>query len=620
MTTHQFEADVRQILKLVTHALYSDREIFLRELISNASDALDRARFESLKNDKIRTVDGEAGITIALDAEAGTITITDAGMGFTEDEASKNLGSIAHSGTKAFAEALEKSGESMDGLIGQFGVGFYSSFIVADKVVVQSLSGEPDAKAIEWICDGGESYTLADGAKETRGTSVTLHMKEECKEYVDADRVKEIVQRHSEFVQWPILLDDDRINQEQALWSRNPNEITDEQYDAFYKNIASDWQDPLFHLHIRADAPIQFNALLYVGKTRNWQLDRMDFKSGLKLFQKNIKVLDHADEVLPRYLRFVSGVVDSADVQLNVSREILQQTPVIQAIRKQLTNRFLKKLVELSKKSPEDYTAFWSEFGHILKEGVQEFSPMSGGDPNSANKKRMTELLRYRTTSSDGELRSLAEIKASMGEDQKEIWYLADVDKSRLTNSPMLEGFRKRGWEVVLMDDPVDEWVVMVINEYDDVPLKSVAHGEAPAIEDTEEDEIAKAARDQATPLVSWMKELLDETVADVRVSNRLTDSPSVLVNQEGSMGSNMERILEATNQTVSKQKRILELNPEHPMVKTLAQMNMDGKLGIEPFARLLLDHASIAEGRMEDPEGFAKRLQTLMEKAASAM
>jgi molecular chaperone HtpG len=608
----RFEADVRQILHLVTHSLYSDREIFLRELVSNASDALDRARFLSLSSEDILAPDGDPGVRLYVDEEAKTITISDDGIGLTSEQAAVHLGTIAKSGTKAFAEMLKEKGTDSDGLIGQFGVGFYSAFMVADKVTVQSLSGLPGAEAIVWESDGGESYTLLPGERTTRGTDVTLHLREDSHDFCSVDKVREIVQKHSDFVSWPVLVDGERANQEQALWTRTPSELEDDDYIQFYKHVSGDWQDPLTWLHVKIEGNIQFSAILFVPRKRPWELDRLDFKVGLRLYQKRVKVLDHADALVPRFLRFVTGVVDSPDVDLNVSREILQQTGVVRAIRKQLTKRVLKKLKSLSREDAEAYNGFWGEMGHILKEGLHE---------DSENvKDLLTELLRYPTTKSEGELKSFADVKASFIEKQDALWYFTSVDKERIGEAPVLEGFKKRDLEVVLMSDPVDEWVVMSVKDYDGTELKSAISGDLGDEEEAEEDPIAKAAKEQALPLVTWMQGMLEGDVAEVRVSNRLTSSPSVLVDQEGAMGSNLERILKAANQQVMASKRVLEINPEHPMVKTLARLNNEGATGLEPFARLLLDHAAIAEGRLDDPKGFATRLQALMSRAAEGM
>jgi len=611
MESHRFEADVRQILHLVTHSLYSDREIFLRELVSNASDALDRARFEGLKNEGLLDVEGEPGISVSVDAEAGTVTISDDGIGMTQEQVVEHLGTIAKSGTKAFAEALKAKGESTDGLIGQFGVGFYSAFMVADKVTVDTRSGLPGSEAVRWESDGGEAYELATGEREGRGTTVTLHLREDAAEFMDEDRIRDIIAKHSDFVAWPVTIGEERVNQEAAIWTRNPSEVTDDEYKAFYRHISNDWQDPLAWLHVKLEGTVSFNAVLYLPKSRPWEMDRLDFKVGLKLYQKRVMILDHADQLLPRNLRFVTGVVDAPDVSLNVSREMLQQTPLVESIKKQLTKRLLKKLEEVARTSPEEYDKAWGEYGHILKEGIAE---------DDRQRKQLTNLLRYTTTSSDGGLRSFAQVKSDLGEGQDTIWYYTSVDKDRIGQAPVLEGFKKRDLEVVLMSDPVDEWVVMHIQDIDGTKLQSVMSGELPEEDGDDADPVAEAAKKNAAPLVTWMKGMLDGAVADVRVSSRLTDSPSVLVDAEGGVSSNMERILKAANQSVPASQRVLEVNPEHPMVKTLAKLNSEGASGIEPFARLLLDHAAISEGRLDDPEGFASRLQVLMERAAAGM
>lgn len=611
MESHRFEADVRQILHLVTHSLYSDREIFLRELVSNASDALDRARFEGLKNEDLLDVEGEPGIQLAVDAEAGTITISDDGIGMTQEQVVEHLGTIAKSGTKAFAEALKAKGEAADGLIGQFGVGFYSAFMVADKVTVDTRSGLPGSEPVLWTSDGGEAYDLAPGAREGRGTTVTLHLREDAAEFMDEDRLRDIIGKHSDFVAWPVTVGEERANQEAAIWTRNPSEVTDDEYKAFYRHISNDWQDPLAWLHVRLEGTLSFNAVLFLPKSKPWEMDRMDFKVGLKLYQKRVMILEHADQLLPRNLRFVTGVVDAPDVSLNMSREMLQQTPVVDAVKKQLTKRILKKLEEVARTAPEDYDKAWGEYGHILKEGIAE---------DDRQRKQLTNLLRYTTTTSGGALRGLGQVKADLPEGQDTIWYFTSVDKERIGQAPVLEGFKKRDLEVVLMSDPVDEWVVMHIPDIDGTKLQSVMTGELPEQEGEDADPVADAAKKNAAPLVSWMKGMLGGAVADVKVSTRLTDSPSVLVDQEGGVSSNMERILKAANQSVPPSQRVLEVNPEHPMVKTLARLNADGASGIEPFARLLLDHAAIAEGRLDDPEGFAGRLQVLMERAAAGM
>jgi molecular chaperone HtpG len=522
------------------------------------------------------------------------------------------LGTIARSGTSAFADALKEKGENPDALIGQFGVGFYSAFMVADEVTVESLSALPDAPAILWKSDGGEGYELTEGTREQRGTAITLKLRDDAKDFANNDKLSEIVRKHSDFVPWPVVIDEQQINRAKAIWTQSPSDVSDEDYVDLYKHVSMDWQEPMTKLHIRAEGTLQFNAILFIPANRPWQLDRLDFKVGVQLFQKGVKVLDHADNIVPRFLRFVTGVVDSPDLDLNVSREILQQTPIVKAIRKQITKKLLKHLAQEAKKEDESYyDQFWEEFGHILKEGIAEDGENS--------KDLLVNLLRFETTQSEGAPISLAELKEGMEEGQDALWYFTSVDKERIHSAPVLEGFKKRDWEVLLMTDPVDEWVAMSVSEFEGTPLKSVLTGELP--EDEADDEDTKKAKDEARPLITWMGELLSTDVAEVRMSSRLTDSPSVLVDKAGAMGSNMERILKAANQEVGPgAQRVLEINPNHALVQTLAKLNNDGQAGLEPFARLLLDHASIAEGKLDDPQGFAGRLQALMAKAAASM
>jgi molecular chaperone HtpG len=610
MEKRTFQADAKQILRLVTHSIYSDRSIFLRELLSNASDAMDKARIVSLKGEDIDRPE-EPKITIQFDAENKTITITDGGIGMTEEEIIENLGTIAQSGTKIFSEKLEE-GEDLNNLIGQFGVGFYSAFMVADKVEVESKSAHSNEKAIKWASDGSDSYEIGESNREEVGTQIVLHIREDAAEFLEEFKLKEVIKKHSEFVSWPIFLGEDQINKEKALWLKNPKEVTDEEYISFYKHIAKDWQDPLGWIHVRTEGELNFSGIIFIPKKHSFQLDQLNYKVNLQLFQKRVKVLENAEDLLPRYLRFTCGVIESDDVSLNVSREILQQTPAVEKIRKNLSRKVLQKLQAIAKENEEEYINFWKDSGSILKEGLPEES--------EKRKKELLNLLRFCTTTSGEEFRTLSAVKEDLKEGQDAIWFLTDVNKDIISSNPVLEGFKKREWEVILFSDPVDEWVVMSTKEFEEVPLKSVAHGDFEEEEDEEIDEETKKDRNEAEPLVQWLGDLFESEVEAVRVSKRLTDSPSILINQEGSMGANMEMLLKASNQTISEQKRVLEINPSHPMVKTLARLNDEGKTGLEPFARLLLDHASISEGRLKDPASFVKRLQVLMEKAAANM
>jgi molecular chaperone HtpG len=610
--TLPFQAEVQQLLELVVHSLYSDREIFLRELVSNASDALDRARFAALQRTDLREGDGEPAITLTVDKDKGTITISDNGIGLTREQAIEHLGTIARSGTKAFAQMLKERGASAEGLIGQFGVGFYASFMVAHRVEVQSLSAEPDAEAVYWASDGKGTFAVDVGTRTTRGTDVVLHMKAEAVEYLDDDRLREVVARHSDFVQYGVFLNSERINQSTALWARNPKDVADEDYKEFYKHISSDYQDPLAWTHFRSEAPLEFSALLFFPPKRPFDLDQPDVKRGLRLYQQRVMVLEHAEAFLPRYLRFARGVVDAPEVSLNMSREILQNTPVINAIRKQIVKRILRRLKEIGREDPKTYLTFWENFGSTLKEGIAE---------DTDNKDALTPLLRFRTTATTDEepWRDLATIKASFKEGQDAIWYITGENLERMKASPQLERFRKKGWEVILLSDPVDEWVVMNLTEFDGTPLKSVARGDLDA--DAEEDPIADEARKQAEPFATWLGGLLSGAVASVRPSKRLTDSPAVLVDSDWGVSANLERILRAARQEGPKAQRILEVNPEHAIVKKLVSLHAEGKTeAAEPLARLLLDYAKIAEGQVDDAAGFSKRLSSLMEKAGQSL
>lgn len=603
-----FQAEVRQLLDLVVHSLYSDREIFLRELVSNASDALDHARFAGLQRSDLRPADGEPRISVSVDKERGTITVSDNGIGLTREQAVEHLGTIAKSGTKAMAQALKEKGTSAEGLIGQFGVGFYASFMIAHRVEVQSLSAEPDAKPVRWASDGSGTFEVEDGTRTARGTDVVLHVRSDATEFLDEDRLRDIVGKHSDFVQYPVDVGGERANQPTALWSRNPKDVTEEEYKSFYKHVSGDWQDPLAWVHFRSEAPLEFGAVLYIPRKRPFDLDHPDVKRGVKLYQRRVLVLEHAEQFLPRYLRFVRGVVDAPEVSLNVSREILQNTPVVNAIRKQLVKRVLRRLKELAQDEPEAYLEYWQNFGSTLKEGVAE---------DSDNKDAIVPLLRYPTTAGD-EVRSLAQVKADMREGQDAIWYLTGLDLGRMRVSPQLERVKKKGWEVVLMHDPVDEWVVMNLEQFDGTPLKSVARGD---IDEKEEDPVAEEARKQAEPFAQWLAGKLSGQVAAVRPSKRLTDSPAVLVDADHGVSANLERILRAARQEGPRASRVLEINPEHPLVRRLVDLHKDGKDdAAEPLAVLLLDYARIAEGHVDDAAGFSKRLGALMERAGQGL
>ena len=603
--THNFETETRKILDLVVKSLYSDRAVFLRELISNASDALDRARYSSLQREDLRQSEGELRIELLVDEEARTLTVRDNGIGMTREQAIQHLGTIAHSGTRAFLQAAEE-GSDLEGLIGQFGVGFYAAFMVSERIVVETLSAEPDAEPVRWETSCDDSYSVAPGSRETRGTDVVLYLGEAEDEFLQDWRIKELVQRYSDFVSFPVMQGEDQLNRGKALWTSTPADVSDEDYDDFYRHVSGDWAGPLTRVHFSSDAPMQFHALLFVPATRPMDMDYPDGRMGVRLYSRRVMILEEARDLLPRYLRFLRGVVESDDLDLNVSRELLQQTPQAAGLRKQVVKRVLRKLDELARTEPETYTKLWEAFGSALKEGVHE---------DAANREALAKLLRYPTTTGD-ERRSLQQVVDAMPEDQDTIWYLTGLELDRMRKSPLLERFRKRGWEVVLMDDPVDEWVVMHLQEFAGKKLESAARGEVDEPEQ-EEDPIALAAREQAKPLIDHLAQLLDGEVKAVRVSGRLTDSPSVLVDDESGLGSNLERILRSANREVPASQRVLEINAEHPIVKNLARMYDQGRTAmVEPLAWLLLDHARLAEGEIKDPAAMVGRLQKVMLQA----
>ena len=603
--THAFETETRKILDLVVKSLYSDRAVFLRELISNASDALDRARYTALQRDDLRDPDGDLCIELVVDEEARTLTVRDNGIGMTREQAVQHLGTIAHSGTKAFLQAAD-DGDSLDGLIGQFGVGFYAAFMVSDRIVVETLSAEPDSEPVRWETGCDDSFTVALGTRETRGTDVVLHLREEEDEFLQGWRLQELVRRYSDFVSFPINQGEEQLNRGKALWTSSPSELKDEEYEDFYKHVSGDWSGPLTRVHFQSDAPMQFHALLFVPGTRPMDMDTPEGRVGVRLYSKRVMILEEARDLLPRYLRFLRGVVESDDLDLNVSRELLQQTPQAAALRKHVVKRVLRKFDELARTDAETYATLWENYGSAIKEGVHE---------DTANRDHLAKLLRYPTTTGD-EPRSLQQVVDAMPEDQENIWYLTGLDLKRMKSSPLLERFRAKGWEVVLMDDPVDEWVVMQLPEFAGKKLESVARGEVDEPED-QEDPIAQAAKEQAAPLLEHLTTLLEGEVKAVRASGRLTDSPSVLVDDEGGMGSNLERILRSANREIPASQRVLEINAEHPIVKNLARMHEQGRaVMVEPLAWLLLDHARLAEGEVKDPSAMVGRLQKVMLQA----
>ncbi len=634
--THEFKAEVSAVLRLVTNSLYTNREIFLRELVSNASDALDKARFHALVDQGLRDQEIEPFIQITADKSRGTLSIEDVGIGMSEEEAAQNLGTIAHSGTLRFlqqAAAEQAEGKRPDlNLIGQFGVGFYSAFMVADHIDVHSLSALPGHEPVHWSSDGS-SFTVGPSARKLRGTRIELHLKEESKDLLDRWRLEGIVRRYSNFVLYPIKLqvvdekgvtegDNRQVNAAAAFWTRNPKDLGDDDYKEFYTHVMGGFvmpgDEPLARLHLSLDAPIQFKAVLYVPGSRSPDLFNEDSKA-LQLYARHVLVMESCDKLLPTYLRFVRGVVDSEDLPLNVSREMLQEHQSLAAIRRQLTRKVLKHLEDLAKDEPEKYTKLWDEFGVFLKEGLHT---------DNAHREQITGLLRFASTANDGALCSLSEYVAAMPEGQEAIYYITGESASALARSPHLEACRSRGFAVLLMTDAVDEWVVQDLREHEGKPLRSVTQGDlglstAPKADASEaKPESAEDASASLDALLRTAKQVLGERIKEVRASSRLTDSAACLVDEEGGLSRNMERILRMSNREVTARPRILELNPSHPFVKAadrLAAAAGDEGPGpqLSGWIELLYDQANLAEGNVPDPAGVVQRIQTLLDRAA---
>ena len=630
-TQHPFQAEVAQLLHLVTHSLYSNKEIFLRELISNASDACDKLRFEAIENGALYEDAPTLEIRVSYDKAGKTITIEDNGIGLSLEEAIENLGTIAKSGTREFmqrlSEARRNDAKAEGALIGQFGVGFYSAFIVADRVTVESRrAGLPPEQGVRWTSEGTGSFETETITRAKRGTAITLHLREDAGEFLSAWRLKAIIGKYSEHISLPILMpketwDKDKneyvtsdeweqVNAASALWSRPKKDVTDEQYIEFYKQLAHDGDAPLLWSHNRVEGATEYTQLLYIPSKAPWDLWNRDKRGGLKLYVKRVFIMDDAEQLLPLYLRFVKGVIDSADLPLNVSRELLQESRDVKAIREGSTRRVLTMLDELASSGDEadrkKYADFYREFGAVLKEGLGE---------DFANRERIAKLLRFASTTSDDVAVSFADYKARMKPGQKAIYYLTADSLVAAKGSPQLEVFRKKGIEVLLMTDRVDEWALQFLHEFDGTPLQSVAKGavDLGELEDEAEKKAAAEAAEAMKPVVEKLKTVLAERASDVRSTTRLSDSPACLVVPEGAMSPQMVRILKQAGQPVPDTKPILEINPGHGLVKKL-----HGLIGTEgPFADLahvLFDQAVIAEGGLpDDPAAYVRRVQAML-------
>lgn len=615
--TLQFQAEVQQLLHLMIHSLYSNRDIFLRELISNASDAADKLRFEALKDESLYENDGELRIRVSYDKDARTITVADNGIGMNRDDVVENLGTIARSGTRAFMEKLTGDQAKDAQLIGQFGVGFYSAFVVADRVSVHSRkAGEKPELGVCWSSDGQGGYTVEYEERPRRGTEIVLHLREDAEEYLDGYRLRQIIRTYSDHISLPIVMPtegegaegEETINSASALWRRAKSEISEEEYHEFYKHVAHDWEAPLAYSHNRVEGDQAYTSLLFIPKNPPFDLWERDARHGVKLYVKRVFIMEDPDTLMPRYLRFVRGVVDSDDLPLNVSREILQHNRQVDRIRAASVKRVLGLLETMAEEEPEKYADFWSAFGRVLKEGPAE---------DFANRERIAKLLRFSSTK-DGKEEAdvtLADYVSRMREGQEKIYYLTAESYKAALNSPHLEVFRKKGVEVLLMWDPVDEWLMAHLTEFDGKPLQSVAKGslDLGELEDEKDKKEFEQVAEGYKGLVERLQKALGEQVREVRVSHRLTDSPSCVVVESHEFGVNMQHLLKAAGHAVPEAKPILEINPEHALIQRLKNEVEDD---FDDWAQVLYEQALLTEGApLEDPAGYVRRVNRLLGK-----
>lgn len=612
--TRGFQTEVRQLLDLMIHSLYSNKEIFLRELISNASDAADKLRFEALQNDSLYEGDTELKIHIEYDRKQKTITVMDNGIGMSREEIVEHLGTIAKSGTRQFFESLTGDQSKDAQLIGQFGVGFYSAFIVAEKVEVTSRrAGLPRTEGVRWTSTGEGEFTVETIDRAKRGTKVVLYLRDDAKEFLDGFRLRGIIKRYSDHISLPIVMPvegkdekgEETVNSATALWARNKKDIKEEEYHEFYKHVAHDFQPPLAWLHHKVEGKLEYTSLLYIPQHAPFDLWDRQQRHGVKLYVKRVFIMDDAEQLIPSWLRFIRGVVDSDDLPLNVSREILQHNKTIDSIRSGSTKKILGLLKDMADKEPDKYQQFWKEFGRVLKEGVID---------ETDKREELAKLFRFSSTHEDKEEQtvSLDDYVGRMQQEQKAIYYITADSFATAKNSPHLEIFRKKGIEVLLMMDPIDEWVTSHLQEFAGKPLQSVMKGELDLGDEKEKQE-TEAAKDskELNELSDRIKKVLDAKVKDVRITRRLTSSPACLVTDEHDMGRTLERILKASGQNVPTSKPILEINPEHPVIQRM-KLETDESV-FSDWSNILFDQSLLSEGgQLDDPAGFVKRLNQM--------
>lgn len=624
-----FQTEVKQLLNLMIHSLYSNKEIFLRELVSNAADAADKLRFEALSDDALYEDDGELNIRVSFDKDAGTVTIADNGIGMNREEVIENVGTIARSGTRKFFDSLTGDQTKDSHLIGQFGVGFYSAFIVADKVTLRTRrAGLGSEHGVQWESAGEGDFTIETIEKADRGTEIILHLRDGEDEFLSGWRLRNIISKYSDHINLPILMakepvpnedgeideadqGDETVNKATALWTLTKNDISDDDYKEFYKQIAHDFQDPMSWSHNKVEGNVEYTSLLYIPSKAPFDLWDRDRMHGIKLYVKRVFIMEDSDQLMPRYLRFIRGVIDTNDLPLNVSREILQSSKTIDTIRAASVKKVLSELNKMAKNEPEQYTEFWEEFGQVIKEGPGE---------DFANKETLAKLLRFASTEtgSQDQTVSLEDYVSRMKDKQDKIYYITAESFAAAKNSPHLEVFRKKGIEVLLLSDRVDEWLTQSLTEFDGKHMQSVAKGDLDLgeLEDEEEKKAQEEIDKNFEDLVARVKTTLDDKVKDVRITHRLTDSPACLVADHYDMSANLERMLKAAGQEVSGSKPILELNPEHPMVAKLKDEADDTRF--TDWTSIIFDQALLAEGgQLEDPANYVKRINELLLKIA---
>ncbi len=617
--TRGFQSEVKQLLQLMIHSLYSNKEIFLRELISNASDAADKLRFRALSNPELYENDGELRVRISADKDQGTLTISDNGIGMSREEVIENLGTIAKSGTKAFLESLGSDQVKDSQMIGQFGVGFYSAFIVADKVTVRSrAAGAPADEGVFWESAGEGEYTIADIEKAERGTEITLHLRDDEKEYLDNWRLRSVISKYSDHIALPVEIEEkneedgtvtwEKINQAKALWTRSKSEISDEEYIEFYKHISHDYADPLTWSHNRVEGKQEYTSLLYVPSKAPFDLWNRDQQHGLKLYVQRVFIMDDAEQFMPNYLRFIRGVLDSNDLPLNVSREILQDSALTRSLRSALTKRVLQMLEKLAKSDTEKYQTFWQQFGLVMKEGPAE---------DMANSETIAKLLRFATTHTDSSVQnvSLEDYVSRMVEGQDKIYYITADSYAAAKGSPHLELFRKKGIEVLLLSDRIDEWMMNYLSEFDGKQFQSVSKADESLDKLADENKAEQEEADkQLEPFIERVKSFLGERVKEVKLTHRLTDTPAIVTTDVDEMSTQMAKLFAAAGQAAPEVKYNFELNPTHPLVKKAAEVTDESVFA--DWVDVLLDQALLAErGTLEDPNLFIRKINELLLK-----